>query len=381
MKKFFALILALSMIFAIAAACGDNAAPGTTTPVTLPADVSEPAGETNLRIALVSHSPESLQDDGSFNAGSWNGIMNFIRQHGISEDNVAFFKPNDGTDEARLDLIESVIEDFGANVLVLPGFHFMNSLYIAQDLFPDVKFIFIDAVPVSEETGESRVADNLVSILYAEHESGFLAGYAAVMDGYRQLGFLGGAAVPPVIRYGHGFILGAQHAAEELGLAAGDVNVRYHYVGGFVPDPAITTLTGSWYADGTEIIFVAGGGILFSVIPAAETAGTAIIGVDVDQAGESSAIITSAKKELAISVTDMLNDIRNGSFKGGSIITFDATMNGVGLPMESSKFRSFTQAQYDAIFAAIKGGSVKVSDTLEMSEIIAASPLINVIEK
>lgn len=49
----------------------------------------------------------------------------------------------------------------------------------------------------------------MLSILYAEEQAGYLAGYAAVNEGYTQLGFMGGIAVPAVIRYGYGFIQGA----------------------------------------------------------------------------------------------------------------------------------------------------------------------------
>jgi len=398
MRKLLATLLALVMVFGFVAACGggdspapapapapapEAPAPAPEAPAPAPAPEPIPVEEiAALRIALVSHSPESILDDGSFNQGAWTGIHNFIAQHGISSDNVSFFQPNEGTTDARVDLIESVIEDWGADILVLPGFHFANSLYLAQDYFPDTKFIFLDSVPSPEGGGDSRIEPNLVSILYAEHESGFFAGYAAVMDGYRDLGFIGGVAVPPVVRFGHGFIQGAEVAAEELGLGAGDVTIRFHYAGQFAPDPAFTTLAGSWYADGTEVIFVAAGGVLFSIIPAAEaTADGMIIGVDVDQSGLSDRIITSAKKELAISVADMLNDALNGVFVGGRVITYDTSLNGVGLPWENSKFNNFTKAQYDALFAAVAGGSIKVSDSLDFDEIVGKLTLVKVIEQ
>ena len=388
MKRLLAITLALVMVFALVAACGDADVPAVTEPTPPPPaeETPEPEEEApapeetpapaevadapELRIALIAHSPESILDDGSFNAGAWDGINQFIAEHGIPEANIDFFQPHDGTDDARIDLIENAIEDFGADVLVLPGFHFVNSLYRAQDYFPDTKFIFLDAVPAPEGGGDARTADNLVSILYAEHQSGFLAGYAAVMDGYRELGFIGGAAVPAVVRYGHGFLQGAERAAQELGLEEGEVNVRYTYVGGFAPDPAWETLASSWYAAGTEVIFVAAGGVLFSVIPAAEASDGLIIGVDVDQSGLSpDTIITSAMKELAVSVVDMLNAILDGTFPGGNVITYDASVYGVGLPMASSRFNNFTQAEYDALFAAVAAGGINISASLDMSDI------------
>jgi basic membrane protein A len=402
MKKIIAITLSLLMLVALVAACNGQAdpeppppEPPIAEPAPLPAEIDdddEPAPPpppvdpvpdeevAEVRIALVAHSPESILDDGSFNTGAWHGINDFINEHGISDANISFFQPIAGTDEARIDLIESVIEDFGADVLVLPGFHFINALYRAQDYFPDTIFIFIDAVPAPEGGGDSRIEPNLVSILYAEHESGFLAGYAAVMEGFTELGFIGGAAVPAVVRFGHGYVQGAEHAAQELGLEPGDITIRYHYVGGFAPDPATTTLAGSWYAAGTEVIFAAAGGGGFSVIEAANAADGAVIGVDVDQSGDGDVVITSAMKELAISVADMLNDFLAGTFQGGRVAMFDATNNGVGLPMANSRFNNFTQAQYDAVFAQLAGGAVTVSDSLEMADILPLLTIVNVIE-
>jgi len=342
-------------------------------------DESTPAAggdsDTGVRIALVAHSPESILDDGSFNAGAWQGILQFARAQGLSTTrgtDIEFFQPGSATDEARIDLVENAINNFGANVIVLPGFHFIASSYEMQNLFPDVKFILLDAAPAG------GIRDNLVSIEYAEEESGFLAGYAAVMDGYRSLGFMGGAAVPAVVRFGHGFIQGAEYAANSLGLEAGEVTIRYHYIGGFAPDPAVTTHAGSWFATGTEVIFAAAGGAGFSVIAAAEAAGASVIGVDVDQAGDGAVVVTSAVKGLATSVNDMLNDFVNGTWRGGRQLMFNAAVNGIGLPMESSRLQNFTQAQYNVIFAQLANGAVRVNNSLDMDAILANVSLVEV---
>ena len=361
-KTFKLLPLALLLVALLAlGACSNNDEPAAGTPAT-------GSAASDIRIALVAHSPESILDDGSFNAGAWQGILDFANEQGLSTtrgEDIQFFQPGSATDEARIDLVENAIENFGATVVVLPGFHFIDSSARMQEYFPEVKFILLDASPAGGE-----IRDNLVAIAYAEEQSGFLAGYAAVMDGYRSLGFMGGAAVPAVVRFGHGFVQGAEFAASELGLDGGDVIIRYHYIGGFAPDPAVATLAGSWFATGTEVIFAAAGGAGFSVISAAEGAGASVIGVDVDQGHESDVVVTSAVKGLATSVHDMLDDIVRGTWRGGRGLHFDATVNGIGLPMETSRLQNFTQAQYDAIFGRLAGGSVPVSDSLDFAEIL-----------
>ncbi|MCL2663717.1 MAG: BMP family ABC transporter substrate-binding protein [Oscillospiraceae bacterium] len=346
MKKILALVLAAIFLTAMVAACADGNGAGS--------DASD-----DIKVALVAHGPESIQFDGSFNEGSWNGILSFLRDQGLDPaEHANFFQAHAADNDARVDVMTDAIS-WGADILILPGFHFAASVHTAAGLFPDTKFVVLDTRPDPGPT-----AANTVSILYAEQQSGFLAGYAVVMDGFRDLGFMGGVAVPAVVRFGHGFIEGAEFAANELGLAAGEVTINYHYIGGFAPDPGVTTMAGSWYAGGTEVIFAAAGGAGFSVITAAEDANTWVVGVDVDQSGASPRVITSAMKALAVSVNDMLTEFVGGTFRGGSDLVYDAAVNGVALPMSSSRFSNFTEAQYNAIYAQLANGSIVVSTTL-----------------
>jgi len=390
MKKLLALLLALLLV-ATLAACGGSA-PATPDPEPEPeivedvADVADDAEDaiedvvngldaSDIYVALVAHSPESILDDGSFNEGAWQGIQRFLNANGLSGNHARFFQPHSADDVARVDLVADAI-NWGANIVVLPGFHFIASSYEMQHMFPEVKFVLLDATPAG------GTADNLVAIHYAEEQAGFLAGYAAVMEGYTDLGFMGGHAVPAVVRFGHGFLQGAEYAAESLGLSAGDVTVNYLYVGGFAPSPEVATTASAWFAGGTEVIFAAAGGAGFSVISGAEAEGGSVIGVDVDQSDASQVVITSAMKALDVSVYDMLTDFLNGSFRGGGELMFDASVNGIGLPMNNSRFQSFTQAQYDAIFALLANGSVTVNNVVTdtVSEANLGLTLVTVIE-
>ena len=353
MKKILAILLALVMVFAIAACAGPDAPAPETAP-------EAPAEGADIRVALVAHGPESIQFDGSFNEGAWNGIIEFLNARGLNPgEHANFFQSHAADDVARVDVMADAIE-WGADILILPGFHFAMSVAEAADMFPDTMFVILDARP----NFGGPEAPNTVSILYAEEQSGFLAGYSVVKEGLRGLGFMGGVAVPAVVRFGHGFIEGADFAAQELGLAPGDVTINYHYIGAFAPDPGVTTMAGSWYAGGTEAIFAAAGGAGFSVIAAAADAGTWMLGVDVDQSGDSTTVLTSAMKALAVSVNDMLTDFVGGSFRGGSNLHYDASINGIGLPMANSRFQNFSQSDYDAIFAQLVNGSIAVSTTL-----------------
>lgn len=195
-------------------------------------------------------------------------------------------------------------------------------------------------------------------------QAGFLAGYAAVKDGFRKLGFLGGMAVPAVVRFGYGFVQGAEHAAAELGLSAGDVEISYAYTGNFDATPDNQNKAASWYQAGTEVIFACGGAVGQSVFAAAEANNGKAIGVDVDQSADSETVITSAVKQLAITVQDALDDYYAGNFQGGVDATLGVESNGVGLIMDNARFENFTEADYEAIYSAMQENKDGLADGL-----------------
>lgn len=358
MKKVLKIVLVLSLLLgltAVFAACNRNDDDG------------------GVRVALVAHSPESILNDGSFNQGAWNGIQRFLASH---EGEAQFFQPTEASDAARVQLMRDAINDFGANVLVLPGFHFVASVYEAQDQFPDVKFILLDASPAG--TGGVRIQPNVAAVHYAEEEAGFLAGYAIVMEGHRNLGFMGGIPVPAVVRFGHGFIQGANFAASELDLEAGEVNINFHYLGSFQADPAHMVMASAWFAGGTTVIFAAAGQAGGSVMNAADANNGLVIGVDVDQSHLSPTVITSAMKGVDVSVHDLLVDFANDNFNGGRELMFNAQVEGIGLPMRTSRFANFNQAQYDAVFNRLRLGATRVSNSQDLDAILANAPLVTV---
>ena len=283
-------------------------------------------------------------DDKSFNQGAWEGLTKYAEENGIS---YKYYQPQEGTTDSYLETIGLAVEG-GAKLVVCPGFLFEEPVYLAQDQYADTHFILLDGEPHSGDYAEYRTNDNVMPILFQEDQAGFLAGYAAVKDGNTKLGFMGGMAVPAVIRFGYGFIEGAEAAAAEMGITG--VEVMYNYTGAFAATPEAQSMAASWYQNGTEVIFGCGGAVGNSVMAAAHEKGAKVIGVDVDQSFESETVITSAMKLLSNSVYDGVKAFYDGSFPGGKTSVFTVENNGVGLPMETSKFESFTQEDYDAVY-------------------------------
>ncbi len=350
MKKLLLLVSALVLAFALAGCSQEEI------------DYSDCVG--NCELALITD--KGTIDDKSFNQGAWEGMVQYAEENEIF---YKYYQPDKDATDTTAEYVKNIdlAVDGGAKTIVTPGFLFQEAVHIAQEKYPEVTFILLDGYP-HDGSWAPDVADNTYSIFYAEHQSGYLAGYAAVKDGYTELGFMGGMAVPAVVRFGHGFVQGAEDAATEMGV---DVNIKYNYLGDFAPKPEFQTKAASWYTDGTEVIFVAAGGAGGSVMAAAEEQGAKVIGVDVDQSSQSDTVISSAMKELSISVYECLTEAYAGTadlFVAGTMVTMDASNNGVGLPMATSKFNDFTEAMYEEIFAKLVDGTVEVIATMEGDE-------------
>ena len=407
MKKYLALLLVLVMVLSLAACASKPAEttdePEQTTTEPAPAEetkdeepapaeetkeeepTEEPADNTEYAVAMITDYGDIT--DQSFNQTTYEACKAFCEDNGVE---FSYFKPAGDNTADRVAMIEKAVDE-GYNVIVMPGYAFGGAIVEAAPEFPDVKFIALDVAKGDlleagvAKAGESydynpdnwdleKYVDmsNVYCAIYQEELCGYMAGYAAVKLGYKSLGFLGGMAVPAVVRYGYGFVQGVDAAAADLGLS--DVTLNYVYGGQFSGDADITAVMDTWYANGTEVVFACGGGIYTSAVDAAKKANGKVIGVDVDQAGVianyagvDGLTVTSAMKGLYPATYDTLNDIIiNGNWANyvGKIATLglvsadDPEANYVQIPMgEGTQWSdSFTQDDYKAMVADMYNG-------------------------
>ena len=415
MKKYLALLLVLVMVLSLAACASKPAEttdePEKTTTEPAPAEetkdeepapaeetkeeepTEEPADNTEYAVAMITDYGDIT--DQSFNQTTYEACKAFCEDNGVE---FSYFKPAGDNTADRVAMIEKAVDE-GYNVIVMPGYAFGGAIVEAAPEFPDVKFIALDVAKGDlleagvAKAGESydynpdnwdleKYVDmsNVYCAIYQEELCGYMAGYAAVKLGYKNLGFLGGMAVPAVIRYGYGFVQGVDAAAADLGLS--DVTLNYIYGGQFSGDVDITAVMDTWYANGTEVVFACGGGIYTSAVDAAKKANGKVIGVDVDQAGVianyagvDGLTVTSAMKGLYPATYDTLNDvIINGNWANyvGQIATLglvsadDPEANYVQIPMgEGTQWSdSFTQDDYKAMVADMYNGVITVSNDI-----------------
>ncbi len=368
MKKFLALAMAGSMAFSLAACGGNSASSSSAAGATSSATAEEAAASEITGIAQVCD--VGTIDDESFNQGCWEAVQAFGEANGL---NYEYYLPSDDNDEERQTLIRNAIND-GANTVVCVGYLYGPALAWASEEYPDVNFIGVDMT--AADIGTETIPENVYCITYKEEQAGYLAGYAAVKDGFTELGFLGGMAVPAVIRYGYGFVQGADAAAQEMGA---NIHINYWYGGAFSGDANITAKMESWYSGGTQVVFACGGGIYTSAVEAAVKYDGKVIGVDVDQnyIGEQDVesgkysynpFVTSAMKGLNEGVTDALDHVLNGTWSniaGTNGVYGLQEGDYVGLPTAegSWNFSTFTVEEYEAVKEQIRSGEIVVDDS------------------
>ena len=332
---------------------------------TAASSAAEGGAEKIVKVALTCDT--GTIDDESFNQACWTAVSGYMG------DDCQYYIPEaDASDEDRETMIRQAVND-GADVVVCVGYLYGASLAWAADQYPDVKFIAIDVTQF--DIGTDAIPSNCYCITFKEEQAGYLAGYAIAKDGKTKLGFLGGMAVPAVIRYGYGFVQGADAAAQELGQ---NVEINYFYGGQFYGDANITSRMEGWYSNGTQVVFACGGGIYTSAVEAALKSNGYVIGVDVDQnyigvngvkdgSFAYNPFITSAMKGLSEAVSTALSDIEAGEWgeiaaSNGNFGLEDGDYVGLPTDADSWNFETFTVDEYEELKGKIKSGEIVVDN-------------------
>ena len=385
MKKIIALLLACLMVLGMAA-CAPADTGSTTAGTNAPADDTTAAvdGTTADAGDAAISNPDDIPDemtstdgkyqvafitdvgqlkDKSFNQGTYDGVKLYAANNGKS---YKYYQPAGGdqaTDDDRIDAMKLACDN-GAEVVVAAGFMQEGALKAAAEAYPNVNFVFIDGYPIG--------FDNVAGIAFQEEQSGYLAGYAAVMEGYTKLGFCGGGGGtnPACQRFGYGFAQGVEAAAAAKGVKA-ELNYSWAYGATFSASTELQTMATGWYQNGTEAIFACGGSMFASVVAAADAEDGKVVGVDVDQSFESPTVITSAMKGLADATVWAITKHYAGEFAdiGGKSTSLGAKDNAVGLPTATWSLENWSVEDYEALFADIVSGKVTISaDLVEYPE-------------
>lgn len=320
----------------------------------------------NIKVGMVTNGVNI--DDKSFNEGTWNGLKKTEKDLGT---NIQYLQPS-GTTEAEFLKEITNLYDSGTKLIITPGYQVETSIYKSQDKYSDAKFVLIDGQP-NDGSGNVKVGENTVSILFAEQEAGFMAGVATAIELKEgDLGFIGGMEIPSVQKFNWGFQQGVAYANENLGTKMTIKPENVVYEGTFENAAGGTQIAATMYDRGVKAIFCAAGSVGNGVITEAKTRVNSgkeawVIGVDSDQYYDgiytegNSVVLTSAIKKVDTASYDMVKDFKEGNFKGGETLTFDASNDGVGIPKDNPNLSDETMKTVEATYEKIKDGSIKVA--------------------
>ena len=407
MKKILAVALVLAMAFSMVACGAKDEAPATTAPAETQAAAETTAAATegteateateSTEITNADDIPDEMTSadgkyqvafitdvgqlkDKSFNQGTFDGVKLYAANNGKS---YKYYQPangNEATDDDRIDAMKLACQN-GAEVVVAAGFMQEAALKAAAEANPTVNFVFIDGYPLSTEAGESLT--NVAGISFMEQQSGYLAGYPAVKEGYTKLGYMGGGGGtnPACQRFGYGFVQGADAAAKEMGVQV-EMKYSWAYGSAFSASPELQAMATGWYTNGTEVIFCCGGSMFQSVASAASAEDGLVVGVDVDQSFESPAVITSAMKGLSDAAVWAIGKHYDGQWEevGCKATSLGAADNAVGLPTATWSLENWTVEEYEALFAEVAAGNVEISDELVTDPVSTDNVTIEIVK-
>lgn len=279
-----------------------------------PAASSDAAPASDIKIGLVTD--VGRINDRSFNQSAWEGVQQAAGALGLVEgEGFKYIETQDSKDYA--DNIQQFI-DGGYSIIVTVGFALGEATTTAATANPDITFIGVDQF-------QGAVLPNVIGLIFAEDQSGFLAGALAAQltSSGTIAAVLGTDLVPPVVRFNEGYIAGAKYITP-------DINVISTYHPGemsqaFV-DPEWGAATAKQAIDqGADVIFGAGGltgnGALEEV---ATHEGLFCIGVDTDQwetvPAAQPCLVSSAMKLITPSIVDIVAKLAAGESVSGNYV-------------------------------------------------------------
>ena len=384
MKKFLALFLSLTLLLALTACKAAEAASGAQQEqrtVTAPTDDATfvyqpedptvtPAGGETIALVTSASGTESGAD-----AMLWQGVQTFASAYGYT----ATTQTAEGDSSADAETALRTAAESGAKLVICRGDAAATALYRIQENYPDVHYLLFDDEPHNDDYSAYKTANLVHCVLFQEEQAGYLAGYAAVIDGYTSLGFVGAREIPGIVRYGTGFLQGAEAAAEQQGET---VNLKFWFADTYDENDAVTQRMADWYNSGVSLIFVSGGTLYKGAAQAAEQTGGKVMASDTNVTALSDSVLASAVKCYNAAVQRQLYEF----FTAGSWSTQNAgqtervgiTNAEVALESDTSwRLDSFTLDDYRSLYEDLRT-SVKRVDAYADMETLPDTPNVTV---
>ena len=281
-----------------------------------------------------------------------------------------------GFDQTKFEpsLIDASESD--ADVIITGGWDMKEHVENTAELYKDKKYLVYD----TDVNYDEYDLDNVYSMTYKQNEAGFLAGALAALvtnsdmelaNEEKVIGFVGARDTSAVINDSLvGYIEGAKFIDK-------DVKVEVAYIGSFTDTAKAKELTLAQYSNGADVVFTAAGPASAGSVEAAKDAKKYVVGVDSDQAlayegkDEQKYIISSALKNIDISLVDAMDKYLNGSMELNTHSVLGIKENAVGLAendVYTSTVSEEIRNKVNGVSEDLKADKIKVSTAIGMDE-------------
>ena len=381
MKKLIALLLCLSLLVSLAA-CGQGGQTAETAAFTVPLDdasyvyqaaddaVPLPGGA-SIALAADAAGIESGPD-----ALLWQGIQTFAANFGYTAQSCLY---GEGASLATAEDALRAAAQSGAALVVCRGEAMARALFNIQANYPNVHYLLFDDEPHSEDYTSYATEASVHCVLFREEQAGYLAGYAAVAEGYTALGFVGRDELPGIVRYCTGFLQGANAAAERQGQ---NVTLRVWYTGD-IGDPAVATQRMiDWFNGGIGLILADGDALMQSALEAVNQTGAKAFATGWDQNALGERVLGSAIQCYNTAVQRQLYKFFSGNSTwsqqdAGQTERLGYTDGSVALAGSAWRFNNFTQNDYERLYEQLRNSELEVEAYADMNT-LPDTPLVTV---
>lgn len=263
-------------------------------------------------------------------------------------------------------ILEAAVES-KASLVVLPDSSYEETMYNYQSTYVNTYFILIDGIPHNSDSTDNTINYNVHSLVYDKSDSSFLAGYAAVYEGYEHLNFICDTTDTQALQYCYGFLQGADYAAAQINNPNVKVNISYS------SDNSNLAYT---VPIDTDIIATASDSIIKELEQ--DTSISQIPIIDCDSCNlNSERIVLSASINLSPLIEYKILSFYNNDKKDGGTLTLkNALEYEISLNYNTSVFTKFNDEVYKKILTSVNNQEVSIIsdisipiDELELSHI------------
>lgn len=265
------------------------------------------------------------------------------------------------------DTLEAAVNS-NASFVLLTDSSYEETMYKYQSTYVNTYFLLIGGVPHNKDSSDTTINYNVLSLVYDKSEASFLAGYAAVYEGYKNLNFICDNSDTQSLHYCYGFLQGADYAASELNSSSITVDITYNSN----PDDVSYNVPIN-----TDMIATSSDEIIEKLYQDKSVSSIPIADCDSYDCKTENVVMAASVNLAPLIEKNILNFYNNHQKDGGTITNKNAIEYDISLRFDSSVFTNFNESVYNEILTSVKNQEVSIIsditvpiDELELTHIL-----------